>query len=284
MGYDPPQPEITFMPQTETLSPRLQALKDELVRSIPIQKAADRTTLASKALPDVVIQYLSWRARLIRPRLRAVIIWPEVTNSPNYPIYKEAIERIKAGLEAGRNMNAYLSHQVRRNAYAGDIPKKTAAMTQEEWVKKLWKGKDRMRVTVDAHHLHLGAENPDGTVERDGPLLFVGVGHDQAFLLTIGDHASFDDGTVSKLMHEKLDAAISRAGGGIGLAGPGITLAGTQVNDTFKAIKLIEKLKSLDADLTQQGFQDASQRRFMFDDADIVVLDPATGVEISRHM
>ena len=231
------------MQPPETLSPRLQALKDELVRSIPIQKAADRTTLASKALTDVVIQYLTWRARLIRQRPRAVVVWPDVTNSPHYPAYKEAIERIKAGLEAGRNMNAYLSHQARRNAYAGDIPKKTAAITQEEWVKKAWKGKDRVRVTVDAHHLHMGTENPDGTVDRTDPLLFVGVGPDQAFFLTIGDHKSFDDGTVSKLMHDKLDADLAHMGGGAALAGPGITLGGTQVNDTLKAIKLVKRLR-----------------------------------------
>jgi hypothetical protein len=271
------------MAQGESLSPRLQALKDELVRSVPIQRATDRTTLASKALADVVIQYLTWRARLIRPRPRTVVIWPEVLNSPHYSTYKEAIERIKAGLEAGRNMNAYLSHQVRRNAYAGDIPKKTAGMTQEDWVKKAWKGKDRLRVTVDAHHLHLGSENLDGTVERDGPLLFVGIAPDQAFFLTIGDHDSFHDGTVSKLMHEKLDAKLAQGGGGVALAGPGVTLGGTQINDTFKAIKLVEALKTLDADLTQQGFPDASQRSFTLDDTDIVVMDPIAGAEISRQ-
>jgi hypothetical protein len=98
--------EITTMAQTENLSPRLQALKDELVRTIPIRKAADRATLESKPLNDVVIQYLTWKERMIRPRPRTVIIWPEVTNSPHYSTYKSAIERIKADLEAGKDMNA----------------------------------------------------------------------------------------------------------------------------------------------------------------------------------
>lgn len=271
------------MAQTENLSPRLQALKDELVRTIPIRKTGDRTTLESKPLTDVIIQWLTWKARMIRPRPRTVVIWPEVTNSPHYATYKSAIERIKADLEAGKDMNAHLSNQVHTHAYAGDVPRKTAAMTQEEWVKKAWKGKDRVRVTVDAHHLHLGEVKPDGSIGRTGPLLFVGITPDHAFLLTIGDHDSFDDGTVSKLMYEKLDAKIAQAGGGFGLGGPGVTLGGTQTNDTFKAIDIVKKLKEIDAGLDREGYRDASQRSFKLEYDGIVVVDPSTGAEIARY-
>src|SRR4029453_934886 len=70
--------------QPEQLSSRLQALKDDLVNIIPMQKQADRVTLSSKQLTDVIIQYLTWRARLIRPQPRSVVIWPDVTSSPHY--------------------------------------------------------------------------------------------------------------------------------------------------------------------------------------------------------
>jgi hypothetical protein len=93
-------------------------------------------------------------------------------------------------------------------------------MTQEEWVKKAWRGKDRVRITVDTHHLHLGEEKPNGSVERTGPLLFVGIGPDHAFLLMIGDHDSFDNGSVSKLMYEK---QISRFFGEAGYIGQAVS-------------------------------------------------------------
>lgn len=267
--------------QPVKLSPRLQALKDDLVQRMPIKKAADRATLASKNLGEVIIEYLTWQARLIRPRRRSVIIWPEVTNSPHYPAYKNAIARIKSSFERGVDMNAYLSNQAHNNAYAANLPTNGANMNQTDWVKKAWKGKDRVRIAVDTHHLHLGEVGTDGKVKRTGPLLFVGITHDTAFLLTVGDHGSFDNGTVSKLMHDKLDADLVRAGGGAALAGPGITLSGTQVKDTFKSINIVKELRRIDADLNSQNCS-ALDRLLRLDWDDILVIGPG-GTEVARY-
>jgi hypothetical protein len=101
--------------------------------------------------------------------------------------------------------------------------------------------------------------------------------------LTIGDHDSFDDGTVSHLMYDKLDAKLKQAGGGVALPpGLGVTLGGTQVKDTFASIDLIKQLRELDDELTQQGYADASQRVLRLDWDDIVVLDPVTKTELLR--
>jgi hypothetical protein len=156
-------------------------------------------------------------------------------------------------------------------------------MTNEEWVKKAWKGKDRVRVTVDTHHLHLGEVNPDGTVGRSGPLLFAGITQDAAFLLTIGDHNGFDDGTVSKLMHDKLDADLARAGGGVAIAGPGVTLGGTQIKDTFKSIDIVKKLRQIDTDLDRQGYSGVSERSLKLDWDDILVVETATGNVLAKY-
>jgi hypothetical protein len=263
------------MAASDLLSSRLQSLKDELVQSIPTKKAADRATLASKHLTDVIIQYLTWKARAVRPRPRRVIIWPEVTTSSHFAAHSADIPRIKAAFERGDDMNPYLSNLVRTNAYAGDLPTRTASMTDQEWLNKAWKGKDRIRVTVDTHHLHLGELRPDGTVDRTGPLLFAGISSDEAFFLAIGDHHSFNDGSISTLMHDKLDADLARSGGAAALAGPGITMAGTQVKDTFKSIGLVKKIKELDA-------AQPADRRFKLDWDDLVVVD-ASGKEVQRH-
>ena len=180
-------------------------------------------------------------------------------------------------------MTPYLSNQVRSNVYAGELPSSSAGLSNEEWVRKAWRGKDRVRVTVDSHHLHLGPLHSDGSVGRAGPLLFVGITHNEAFLLTIGDHDSFDDGTVSHLMYDKLDAKLKQAGGGIALPpGLGVTLGGTQVKDTLGSIDLIKRIRALDHELTRQGYPDASQRVLRLDWDDIVILDPVTKSELLR--
>jgi len=208
------------------MTARIQDLRDELVRNMLIQKAADRAKLAGEYITTVLIQYLTFKARMVRVRPRTVVIWPEVAASPHYAVHKVDVERLKAEFEAGTDMNAALSSLVRRNVYAGDLPTKTAGMTNEDWVKKAWRGKDR-----------LGARQADGSVARSGLLLFVGIAPDQAFFLALGDHDGFDDGTISKMMWDALEAGATAAGGGAYLPpGGGVTLGGTKGSDTLEAI------------------------------------------------
>lgn len=267
------------MSNTPQMSTRIQDLRDNLVSRMPIQKAADEAKLSDEYITTVLIQYMTWQARLIRPRPRTVVVWPEVYSSAYYPAHQADIARLKRELEMGDDVNAALSNQVRSNVYAGDLPQKTSTMSEQEWVKKLWRGKDRIRVLVGAHHLHLGARQADGTVARTGPLLFVGVTHDDVFFLTIGDHDSFDDGSVTKLMWDKFEAKIATDGGGIHLPlSGGVTMGGTKVVDTFAAINIVKKLEHIDKQLDEQGAVDVKIR---FDWEDIVLID-GQGAEIQR--
>ncbi|MGS4989937.1 hypothetical protein ACVDG9_18385 [Roseibium sp. RP-7] len=261
------------------MSPRIQDLRDDLVNRMPIQKAQDQAKLANEHITTVLIHYLTWQARLIRPRPRSVIIWPQVFSSPHYLTHQADIERLKNEFEIGIDLNAALSNQVRRNVYAGDLPTNTANMSNEEWVNKAWKGKDRIRVLVNAHHLHLGARQPDGMVARTDPLLFAGIAPQHVFFLTIGDHSSFDDGSISKIMWDALDAQATVDSGGAYLSpGEGVTLGGTQVADTLAAITIVKKLEAIDRQLDQHGNADMSIR-FDWDD---IVLQDSHGNEVER--
>ena len=202
------------MTNPENLSPRLAGLKTDLVASIPTRCQTAAADLAAKPLSEVIIRKLSWQARLVRPRPRNVVIWPEAIASSRYPADAAEIANIEAAFRAGDDMNPYLSSQVRTHAYAADLPPPPAALTNVEWVTRNWRGKDRMRVTLDARHMHLGGKEGNGDVARPGPLLFAGITPDQAFFLTIGDHDSFDDGAVSGVMHDGLDAQLAGQGGG----------------------------------------------------------------------
>ncbi len=261
------------------MTPRITALRDELVRQMPIQKASDRTALAGKHITDVIIQYLTYVARMIRPKQRAVVIWPDVLSSQYYSAHQADVARLKSEFENGVDINPALSNQVRTNVYAGDIPKKTTGMTDDEWVKRAWKGKDKVRVLYDVHHLHLGARQSNGTVNRTGPLLFVGIAPNHAFFLTLGDHASFDDGTISKIMWDKLEAEATANGGGPFLPiGGGVTLGSTKVMDTFTAIRIVKDLEAIDRQLDTHNFSTVSIH-LEWDD---IVLKDDTGAEVRR--
>ncbi|KHK91888.1 hypothetical protein [Novosphingobium malaysiense] len=270
------------MTNPENLSPRLAALKADLAARIPTRNQTAQTELAAKSLSEVIILYLSWQARLIRPRPRDVVIWPEVTASSHYPAYAAEIANIEAAFRVGDDMNPYLSTQVRTHAYAAELPPPTAALSNDEWVKRNWRGKDRMRVTVDAHHLHLGGKQADGSVARSGPLLFAGITPDQAFFLTIGDHDSFDDGTVSGIMHDKLDAYLASQGGGAMLGGPMITLGGTQVKDVRRADSIMKTLRKLDDALDNHAESDVNASVIRLEWDDIVATNDTSGQEFAR--
>jgi hypothetical protein len=260
------------------MTPRIQDLRANLVGRMPIQKEADRTKLAGEYITTVLIQYMTWQARLIRPRPRSVVIWPDVVSSPYFRAHQTAIERLQAEFEAGSDVNAALSSRVHSNVYAGDLPRKTEAMTQQEWIKKAWRGKDRMRVLIDVHHLHLGSRRPDGTVERTGPLLFNGITRDDAFFITIGDHDSFDDGSISKIIWDKFDAQVAASGGSVYLPSGGVTTAGTKITDTLAAIKVVKVLEEVDRQLEAQA---AYGTKIRIEWEDIVILD-AQGNEVQR--
>lgn len=202
------------------LSPRLEQLRSDLVQRIPCETPTARQDLESKHLTDVMITYLTWVARLIRPRPRDVVIWPEVLNSTHYPTYRGAIADIQKEFEVGQDVNGRLSKLAHQRAYSGSPPR-PGTLPRSEWLKAFWRDKDRTRVTLDVHHLHMGQRDSNGIVGRTGPLLFVGVMPDTVVFLTIGDHNSFADGTISTLMGNHLKATVARnfPSGGAFLAG-----------------------------------------------------------------
>jgi len=270
------------MTNSEMLSPRLLGLKADLVARIPTRNQIAQADLEAKSLSEVIIRYLSWQARLVRPRPREVVIWPEVQASSHYQAYAGEIANIENAFRAGDDMNPYLSTQVRTHAYAADLPPPTVPLTNDEWVKRNWRGKDRMRVTVDAHHLHLGGKQADSSVARSGPLLFAGITPDRAFFLTVGNHASFDDGTVSGIMHDRLDAILASQGGGAMLGGPMVTLGGTQVQDVMRADRIVKALHKLDEALTNHAEPDVNACVIRLDWDDIVARNETSGQEYMR--
>lgn len=89
-------------PPPEALSPRLSALKADLVAVVPTRSAAASADLASRTLGDVLIKDLSRRARLIRPRPRDVVVWPEVHASSHHAAFAGEIADVEARFAPAR--------------------------------------------------------------------------------------------------------------------------------------------------------------------------------------
>ncbi|MGO8737734.1 hypothetical protein [Rhodoblastus sp.] len=227
-------------------------------------------------MTTLVINYLTWRARLIRVRKRSVTIWPEVKAAPHYSTYAAAIAEIAKEFEDGDNMNPRLSNQVHWKGFKAQTTP-PPNLTSDEKVRWGWRGKDRARVLYDVHHLHMGPRS-GGVADRTGELLFVGVLPDRALFLTIDDHDSFDDGTISGLMNSYAENTTLE--GSVYLAGPGVTLGGTQISDTFRAIDIVKELQHLDGQLAAKRVPD-DHGDFLLDYDDIVIVDE-TGAETHR--
>ena len=258
------------------LSPRLERLRIAVANTIPCDKQADRDALLDQPITTLVINYLTWRARLIRVRQRSVTIWPEVIASPHYSVYAAAITEIATEFEDGLDINPRLSNQTRWKGFKAQTTPPTN-LTSDERMRWGWRGKDRARVLYDVHHLHMGSRSL-GVAGRTGELLFVGVLPERALFLTIGDHASFDDGTISRLMDSYAENTSLQEG--FYIAGPGVTTAGTQISDTFKAIKIVNELEQLDLQLSANDVTD-EQGDFALDYDDIVIKNE-TGAETHR--
>ena len=95
-------------------SKTIKRLKRELIKDLPSfpNNKETKETLESKKLTDLLIDYLSWKARLITPRKRKIIINNEVDitdNTITSILNSENYINLKKKIESGDDLNPYLS-------------------------------------------------------------------------------------------------------------------------------------------------------------------------------
>jgi hypothetical protein len=138
---------------------------------------------------ELLSRYLNWADRFVARRPRLVVTWDGFTRHGATSLHWNAVCALATEIEAGNDLRPYLSDKVR----IGYVPAKDGGKKGRRGVE--WADKDYALNAYDMHHLHLSRA---GTKE----LLYVGFSRTEALLLMVGDHKSFDDGSLAKAVGE----------------------------------------------------------------------------------
>ncbi|MDG4811938.1 hypothetical protein P8629_02860 [Hydrogenovibrio sp. 3SP14C1] len=166
------------------MNKRLKKFKSELIKEIPFfpNNRETKESLESESLSGVLLAYLNWKSRQIRPAIRKSLISPNVTASPHWQIYKEQINDIIDKSNRGEDLNPYLSLQAHDKGYT------IIGRDDDQWLDK-----DQILNTKGLYHFHLSSvQMPRGHMDRTNELLFAYVTHDTFQTLGIFTHSVFE--------------------------------------------------------------------------------------------
>ena len=175
----------------DSLPPRLETLRSQLVANIPALPGS-QLALASLNMPQTMLAYVNWASRFIKPGRRSVSYVPAFWKS------QAAMERggdvlaLEAAVKAGSNLTPYLSGRVLSDGYQ-------SAAEDSQGKSPKWADKDFALNAYGIHHLHFvpaSGKSRGAEQGKHGHLLYAEFGRHHATFLMVGDHKSFDDGTL----------------------------------------------------------------------------------------
>lgn len=176
--------------QPDLLPPRLTDLRRQILKAVPCvpDTSLVRGELAAMSFPQLISTYLNWKDRSLSPRARRTMIWNGMQAYSRRAIDWERIVKIMELSNNGESLERYLSRRARSHGY---VPKSAEQRGIE------WGDKDLALNAYSVHHLHLTPANVTGKRSGDSnELLFVAASRDTLTLLMVGNHSSFDDGTL----------------------------------------------------------------------------------------
>ncbi len=133
-------------------------------------------------LPQLLLVYLNWRRRLIRPVPRHVHVSQELQARRLTGRRARVVAEILRALKNGGDLTHRLSESIVRDGYSHRSSSKTR---DKDWLLTDW----------GIHHLHLGSAR-SGVKEfcrRTKALLFVAIRPEDAYVIDLLDHSTFDD-------------------------------------------------------------------------------------------
>jgi hypothetical protein len=184
----------------QTQSPRLDALRSWLLRTIPCfpDTAEVREELAALSPYSLVAAYMNWVDRFIPPRPRRVMVWDGFWTRNNPRSRSDDLNRIIETCRTGGDLTPYLSRRIHTQGFTTRNGKRGI-----KWADGRAGDKDLAINAYEVHHLHLRPANSQGRHPGgDKTLLYVGVSRTEMLLLMLGDHNSFNDGTLHQAVSE----------------------------------------------------------------------------------
>jgi hypothetical protein len=152
----------------------VERLERRVRRHVLAAMPQEATFLKTLDLGSLLIEYRVWRGQFIRPQPREVFESRELSASDLRERNQNVLDGLIAKLEAGEDVNAYLSGSVQR------IPRSRRGHLAP---------RDQLLSEWGIHHLHLSDQVAgDGFVRRTNDVLFVAFKDDAAFLIGIYGH------------------------------------------------------------------------------------------------
>lgn len=183
--------------------PRLEEFRHWLVQEIPCEPKEARADLAGLSLPSLLINYMNWRDRFVPTRRRNVTTWENFMRDPRTFTSWPAINDLARRIAAGEALTPFLSKDIKRFGYVRPRAGKDGKRRGIEW-----SDKDYALNSFGFHHLHLSDRILlSGWARRTDALLYVSFNRESAFFLMVGDHKSFDDGTLEKAVADSRAAS-----------------------------------------------------------------------------
>lgn len=292
--------------------PRLEEFRQWLVKEIPCEPAHARTDLAARSLSSLLIDYMNWRDRFVPQRARNVTTWDKFLCDPRALRIWPAIIKLAERITTGDDLTPFLSKDIKRYGYVRPKLTKDGKRRGIEWGDK-----DYVLNSYGFHHLHLSDKiKPSGWVRRTNDLIFASFTRESAFFLMVGDHKSFDDGTLDRAVAESRASSgqvikgvtgetmahadrhkLHRRGVTTAIAvgdktvmGPMISTAGTSIFHSTQVAKMMHVIEQqeprLDDDAARQQLFSFAGRScpdvpdfvWRMNDCDLGVLEKSTGV------
>lgn len=246
------------MPPTDLeQSKAFRRFKADLIRQIPRvpNDRASREALQAKSPTELLIVYLCWQLRLVAPRPRTVTGHHRIWQRPTYLRLSSNVQALLRVVEAGGDLNPYLSLKAHRHGFVLDGAQDSSS----------WEHKDFLLNVMGLHHFHLGTHREQrGHMARTNEVLFAFVSPDTFEILGLFDHSVFeaDEGMLTdereRIWSTYEDYQLRRTTrGGFyigGYAGLGITAAGTPTVVTMEALTHVDTIKRFDPCLHSARF------------------------------
>lgn len=257
--------------------PRLRRFLEHAAGMIPCDPEAARADLHRMSARELLGRYVNWADRFVMSRPRRVVTWEGFAWHGSPQLHREAVYDLVKKIEAGDDLTPFLSDDIHRLGYVPPQPRKHGKRRGVEW-----DDKDYALNAFETHHLHLRAK---GSRE----LLYVIFSRDDAFFVMLGDHKSFDDGTLAQAVAESRVGTSHELKGILGpehprpmheqntlqryghttayqvdgriVLGAFLSTAGTSPLHTRHADRIVLKIKELEPQLGEAGFGRESFQR-----------------------
>lgn len=221
----------------------IKRFKDDLVKAIPYvpNNKESKDFLLSLGVDMLLHMHDFWHHRLIDVRPRKVDLPSRIRSTPAYIRKKDKVKSLIGLIEAGQDVNGYLSRKAHYEAL--DVE----AFKQD---KDFMRSRDQMHICEGYHHLHL--EPYPG---RTDDLIIAKILHSHVDIIGVFPHVIFEENCPASVKSD-YDLAVSAyakkiaPSGGYFMGGPGggmQNLAGSSLQSTtfhthtYKIISLVEQ-------------------------------------------